>query len=108
MRPGSDEEQYPDLAGALNDAEGLERRTESERIFARANAILASRGVLSAQQAAVQGRPIEMILRYARRLQADLIVLAATGGLVSLAARRIIDRADCAALVARPRERVHR
>ena len=103
VRLGWDEEQYPDLAAALNEAERLERRIESERIFARANAILASRGVLSAQQAAVQGKPITMIVRNARRLKADLIVLAATGGLVSLAARRIIDRADCAALVARPR-----
>jgi phosphoglycerate kinase len=103
VRSGPDEEQYPDLAMGLSQTEKLERRIESERTFARANAILASSGLLSARQLAVQGRPTKMILRYARRMRADLIVLAAAGGRVSIGARRIIDHAPCAALVARPR-----
>jgi phosphoglycerate kinase len=103
VRPGPDAEQYPDLALGLSETEKLERRIESERIFARANGILASRGLLSARQMAVQGKPTKMILRHARRMRAELIVLVAAGGLTSLGARRLIDHAPCAALVARPR-----
>lgn len=103
VRSGPDEEQYPDLATSFNEAEKLARRIESERIFARANAILAARGLLSTQQVAIQGAPIKVILRYARRMKADAIVVAATGPLQHLGARRLIDRVSCAALVARPR-----
>ena len=101
VRSGPDEEQYPDIGAGLNEAEKLARRIESERIFARANAILAARGLLSTQQVALQGAPIKVILRYARRMKAELIVVAATGPLEQLGARRLIDRAPCAALVAR-------
>jgi len=103
VRPGPDEEQYPDLALGLSETEKLERRIESERIFARANGILASRGLISARQMAVRGKPTKMILRHARRMRAELIVLVAAGGLTSLGARRLIDHAPCAALIARPR-----
>jgi nucleotide-binding universal stress UspA family protein len=104
VRSGPDEEKYPDLAQGLNEANRIERRMESERIFARANAILAARGLVAARQMAVQGRPTTMILRYAGRLQPDMIVLvAAASALANLGARRVIDRAPCAALVARPR-----
>jgi phosphoglycerate kinase len=104
VRSGPDEEKYPDLAQGINEADRLERRLESERIFARANAVLAERGLVAARQLAVQGRPTTMILRYARRLNADMIVLvAATGAFANFGARRVIDRAPCAALVARPR-----
>ena len=103
VRPGPDEEQYPDVAAAWNEAEKLARRIESERIFARANAILAARGLLSTHQVAIQGPPIKVILRYARRITAELLVVAATGALQHLGARRLVDGASCAALVARPR-----
>ena len=103
VRSGPDEEQYPGLTAILSVAERLERRIESERIFARANAILATRGLLSARQVAVQGKPTEMILRYAKRTGAQLIVLVAEGALANLGARRVIDHAPSAALVARPR-----
>jgi phosphoglycerate kinase len=103
VRPGPDEEQYPGLIAIMNEAERFERRMESERIFARANAILATRGLLSAQQLAVQGRPTKIILRYAKRMEAELIVLVATGALATLGARRVIEHATCATLVARPR-----
>lgn len=102
VRSGPDEEQYPGLIGILSAAERLERRIESERIFARANAILATRGLLSARQVAVQGKPTKMILRYAKRTAADLIVLVAKGTLATFGARRVIDHAPCATLVARP------
>jgi phosphoglycerate kinase len=103
VRRGPDEEQYPDLAAGLSETDRLERRIESERIFARANAILAARGVLSTHQLAVQGKPTRMILRYAQRTGAELIVLVATGALATLGARRVIEQATCATLVARPR-----
>lgn len=103
VRPGPDQEKSPGVLEVLNEAEKLERRIESERIFARANAMLAAGGLLSAAQISVQGRPSKMILRYARRTEADLIVLAAEGALASFAARRIVDHASCATLVARPR-----
>ena len=103
VRPGPDEEQYPDISAAFNEAEKLARRIESERIFARANAILAARGLLSTQQVAIQGPPIKVILRYAQRMTAELLVVAATGALQHLGARRLVDGAPCAALVARPR-----
>jgi phosphoglycerate kinase len=103
VRRGPDEEQYPDLAAGLSETDRLERRIESERIFARANAILATRGILSTHQLAVQGKPMQMILRYAQRTGAELIVLIAAGPLATLGARRVIEQATCATLVARPR-----
>src|SRR6266540_466998 len=77
-RSGPDEERYPDFKRAT-EAERFERGIESERIFARANAILASRGLISAGQ-----------------LASELIVLAASGP------RRVIDHAACSVLVAGP------
>jgi phosphoglycerate kinase len=103
VRSGLDEEQYPDLGARLSETERLEHRIESERIFARANAILAGRGLVATRQLAVRGRPAKIILRYARRLQAELLVLAAESDVVGAAARRMIDGAPCATLVARPR-----
>jgi phosphoglycerate kinase len=101
VRPGPDEENYPDLVLGRNRGEKLERQIESERIFSRANAQLASRGLLSHRQLAVQGKPTEMILRYAERLEADLIVVAAASGIKSVGWRRVVDGARCAAMVAR-------
>jgi phosphoglycerate kinase len=100
---GPDEEQYPDVIDMLSAAEKLERRMMSEHIFARANAILAEHGLLAARQLVVQGRPTTMILRYARRLGADLIVLVAAGAFATFGARRVVNRAGCATLIARPR-----
>jgi nucleotide-binding universal stress UspA family protein len=94
-RSGPDEERYPDFRRA-SEAERFERGIESERIFARANAILASRGLISAGQLVTQGDPEEIILRVAKQMAAELIVLAAG------AARRVIDRAACPVLVAGP------
>ena len=103
VRSGPDEEQYPGLSAVMSAAEKLERCIESERIFARANATLATHGLLSARQVAVQGKPTKLILRYAKRTGAELIVLVAAGTLATFGARRVIDHAPCAALVARPR-----
>jgi len=94
-RSGPDEERYPDFKRA-SEAERFERGIESERIFARANSILASRGLISAGQLALQGDPSEIILRVANQMAAELIVLAAG------AARRVIDHASCSVLVAEP------
>jgi len=94
-RSGPDEERYPDFKRAT-EAERFEHGIESERIFARANAILASRGLISAGQLAAQGDPAEIILRVANQMSAELIVLAAD------AARRVIDHASCSVLVAEP------
>ncbi len=87
----------------MSQSEKLERRIESERIFARANAILAARGLLSTHQVAVQGSPRKVILRYARRMKTALIVLVAAGGSTELGAPRDRPNAPCAALVARSR-----
>src|SRR5262245_54435902 len=92
-RSGPDDERYPDFKRA-SEAERFERGIESERIFARANAILASRGLISAGQLVAQGDPEEIILRVANQMGAELIVLAAG------AARRAIDHAACSVLVA--------
>jgi len=94
-RSGPDDERYPDFKRA-SEAERFERGIESERIFARANAILASRGLISAGQLATQGDPEEIILRVANQMAAELIVLAAGS------ARRVIDHAACSVLVAEP------
>lgn len=96
VRSGPDEDRYPALAEALSEAERFERSIESERIFARANAILASRGLSSAVEAPAQGKTVKVILRYANRMGAGLIVLAAN------VARSVIDHATCPVLVARP------
>lgn len=95
-RSGPDEERYPDFRNGSSEAERFERSVESERIFARANAILASRGFISVGQLAAQGDPPELILRVANRMAAELIVLAAG------AARRVIDHAACPVLIAEP------
>jgi len=94
-RSGPDDERYPDFKRA-SEAERFERGIESERIFARANAILASRGLISAGQLAAQGDPEAIILRVANQMAAELIVLAAGY------ARRVIDHAACSVLVAEP------
>jgi nucleotide-binding universal stress UspA family protein len=94
-RSGPDEERYPDFKRA-SEAERFERGVESERIFARANAILASRGLISAGQLVAQGAPAEIILRVANRMAAELIVLTASGP------RRVIEHATCSVLVAGP------
>jgi phosphoglycerate kinase len=94
VRSGPDEEQRPDLVAALGPAERFERRIESERVFARANAVLASRGLVCADQIVAQGEVVEIILRYASRTGADLIVLGADD------AQRVIERAPCAVLAA--------
>jgi hypothetical protein len=85
---GPDQEQYPDVVEMLSAAEKLERRMISDRAFARANAILAERGLVAARQLVVQWRPTTMILRYARRLEADPIVLVAAGAFATFGARR--------------------
>jgi nucleotide-binding universal stress UspA family protein len=70
---------------------------------ARANAVLASHGLFPVGQKAVQGRPTKMILEYAQRMGAELIVLSAEGPLKKLGAGWIVDHAPCATLVARAR-----
>jgi hypothetical protein len=78
----------------------LGREVESERIFARANSILASHGFISADQMAAQGEPAEMILRRAGQLEAGLIVLAAGVAKETNGIRRVTERATCEVLVA--------
>jgi nucleotide-binding universal stress UspA family protein len=95
-RSGPDEERYPDFKNGASEVERFERIVESERIFARANAILASHGLISAGQLVAQGAPAEIVLRVANQMAAELIVLAAG------AARRVIDHAACPVLVAEP------
>jgi nucleotide-binding universal stress UspA family protein len=102
-RSGPDPEQYPDIRLALSEAERFEQRIESERIFSRANAILASRGLISADQVVAQGKPAEVILRCASQMGAQLIVLAVSGASGEADARHVIDQATCAVLAARPR-----
>ena len=94
-RSGPDEERYPDFKRA-SEAERFERGVESERIFARANAILASRGIISAGQLVAQGDPAEIILRVANQMAAEMIALSASGP------RRVIGHAACSVLVAKP------
>jgi universal stress protein family protein len=100
VRSGPDEELYPDLIAALSEAEKFERRIESERIFARANSILASHGFISADQAAAQGEPAQIILRRASQLEAGLIVVAAGVARETIGIRRVTERATCEVLVA--------
>jgi hypothetical protein len=103
IRRGPDFEQYPDIAAGLNEAEKFAQRVESERIFARANAILAAHGLLSAGQLAAQGKRSTIVERYAKRLDAHLIALAANGARETLRAQRVVNQAARAALVASAR-----
>jgi phosphoglycerate kinase len=98
VRSGPDQEQHPDLAASLSLAEKFEQRVQSERIFAQANAALASRGLLCADQIVAQGEPSEIVLRYASRTGADLIVLSAAVCDTYNDAQRVIERAPCAVL----------
>jgi phosphoglycerate kinase len=100
VRRGPDEEQHPDFLYALSEAEKVERRLESERIFAQANTFLASHGLVSANQLAAQGKPAKIILRYAKQMRAGLIVVTANAADGTINARQVIDHATCAVLVA--------
>ena len=103
VRSGPDEEQYPGGIEILNKAEKLQRRLESERIFAWANGILAECGMLSTRQMAVQGKPIRTILRCAQRMKAEMIVWVAAGALADLRTRRVLEQTPSAALLMRVR-----
>lgn len=102
VRRGPDEELRADFLYALSEAEKMEWRMESERIFAQANAILASHGLVSANQLAAQGKPAKIILRYAKQMRAGLIVVTANASGEIIDARYVIDHAPCAVLVAEP------
>jgi phosphoglycerate kinase len=102
VRRGPDAEQHTDFLAALSKAEKFARRMESERIFAQANALLATRGLVSADQLMMQGEPAEIILRYAKRMAAGLIVVAADADGEMISARQVIEHATCAVLVAQP------
>jgi nucleotide-binding universal stress UspA family protein len=101
VRPGPDDEQYPGIMEILNESEKLQYRLESERVFARANGILAEFGKLSLQQLAVQGKPVVMILRYAQRMEADVIVWVAAGTLADVRTRRVLEQTPGAVLIVR-------
>jgi phosphoglycerate kinase len=101
VRSGLDEEQHPDVAAALSEADRLERRLESVRIFARANSVLAACGLFSADQVADQGKRAEVITRHARRLKAELIVVAA-GSREPNALRGVDANTTHSTLIARP------
>jgi len=103
VRSGPDEEEYPGVIEIMSQSEKLEQRIESERVFAQANAILASRGLLSTHQLAVQGSPRKVIPRFAQRMKIALIVWVAAGGFTDLKRRHVLNQTPCAALVARPR-----
>ena len=100
VRPGLDEEQYPDVIDALSETDRLARRAESDRIFARADAILATFGFTSAHQMSAQGKPSDVISRYAARMEAEMIVLSSERQ--SMAIRNIVEHTAHAALLARP------
>jgi Phosphoglycerate kinase len=74
VRRGFDEERYPDFAAAMTGNQKYARRVESEAIFARANAILAEHGLIAAAQNTAQGKPQDIILRYAKRLGAQVVL----------------------------------
>jgi phosphoglycerate kinase len=101
VRPGPDEEAYPEIVELMDEGEKLQRRLESERVFGHANGILATSGKLSTRQVAVQGKPVEMILRHAERMRADMIIWVAAGTLADLRTRRVLERTPGAALITR-------
>jgi phosphoglycerate kinase len=101
VRPGPDEDQYPEIVELLGETEKLQRRLESERVFARANGILAASGKISTQQLAVQGKPVDMIIRYAERMSADMIMWVAAGTVADLRTRRVLAGTPGAALITR-------
>ena len=74
VRQGFDEERYPDFVAAMTAEERYQRRVESEAIFARANAMLAEHGFIATAQIAAQGKPHEIISRYANRLRAEMVL----------------------------------
>jgi nucleotide-binding universal stress UspA family protein len=102
VRSGPDEERYPALIDGLSGAQRFKRRIESECIFARANAVLASRGLIASGRLTAQGKPEEIILRYADQIGAEFIVLAVRQAPEAACARRVIDHATCAVLIAGP------
>ncbi|HWP42903.1 MAG TPA: phosphoglycerate kinase [Blastocatellia bacterium] len=108
VRAGIDEELNPDLARSMTEAERFERRIESERAFTRANAIIASRGLVSADQISVSGDPREIALRYSKQLRADLIVASARDELVSSVIGNLVAQANCTVLAVSSGKRARR
>jgi phosphoglycerate kinase len=100
VRRGTDVELRTDFRYALSKVEEAEWRVESERIFAHANATLTARGLIAADQIAVQGKPAIITLLYAERIGAQLIVVTADAEGETLDAGYVIDHAPCAVLVA--------
>jgi len=103
IRLGPDEERYPDVIAAMSQSERLKRLIDSEHIFARANAILAPRGLVSVDQVAAQGEPEEIILRYANQLEANMVVLTIDGDRNTIGARGVTRQLSCPVLIARER-----
>jgi phosphoglycerate kinase len=101
VRPGFDEEQYPDFAAVMSEADKAEGRMQSERLFTQANATLALRGLTASGEMAAQGSWADMILRHAGRLGTNLIVLPANGAGLIPGSQQVIEQAHCGVIVAR-------
>jgi nucleotide-binding universal stress UspA family protein len=101
VRPGFDEERYPDFAADVAEATRAEGRNQSERLFSQANAMLASRGLTSSRELVAQGNWADQILRHARRLDTNLIVMPASVTSLVPGSQQVIDQAPCAVIVAR-------
>jgi phosphoglycerate kinase len=101
VRPGFDEEQYPDFRAVMSEADRTGGQIESERIFTQAKATLASQGLTSSREVAAQGSWADIILRFAARSGANLIVLPANGASLVPGSHRVIEQALCDVIVAR-------
>ena len=101
VRPGFDEEQYPDFRAALSEADRSEGRTQSDRLFLQANAALALAGLTASSLMVAQGNWADMILRHAGRSDTNLIVLPANGAGLIPGSQRVIEQAPCSVIVAR-------
>jgi phosphoglycerate kinase len=101
VRPGFDEEQFPDFAAAMSESDRAEGRSQSERLFSRANAALALGGVTASNEMVAQGNWADMILRCAGRLGTNLIVLPANGVGLITGSQQVIDQAPCGVIVAK-------
>jgi phosphoglycerate kinase len=86
VRPGPDEERYPDFAASLTKEEKLQRQIESKRLLTRAKYVLAERGVFPSGEYIAQGNPSELVRRFAIRIRAELVVLSSRGRSIRYAA----------------------
>lgn len=100
VETGPDENRYPDIYAARTKSERLAECLRAERIFARAEAAMASQGLTPASRILVHGDPSDLLIRCAGELGADVIVMRPGGAKSSgYSRKRVVAESPCQVLI---------